>query len=99
MNSKAHVSDPQLYALHLACHYKLKRSSMGWWPENHPRWGRSEVMQILSPQTIKSLVKVALLDGTPNGSNPELWTNERGRTVLAKPAVTLGYFLMSVLTN
>ena len=83
------LSHPQLYNLHLASHYRLKRSSMGWWPEDHPRWGVTEPVQISAPATIRSLWRMGLLDGTPDAHilghagtvtlTPELWTNERGK--------------------
>jgi hypothetical protein len=82
----------QLYNLHLASHYRLRRSSMGWYPHDHPRWDLTEVMRITSPATIRSLQRRDLLDGTPDqmiqsynfahGSIPELWTNERGIDLL-----------------
>jgi hypothetical protein len=49
-------------------------------------------MKILSPQTINWLLKMRLLNGTPDGSNPELWTNERGRTVLEQIRCDTGIF-------
>jgi hypothetical protein len=55
---------------------------MGWYPYNHPRWDLTEVMRIASPATIRSLHRRGLLDGTPDGSIPELWTNERGIDLL-----------------
>jgi hypothetical protein len=86
------LSHPQLYNLHLASHYRLKRSSMGWWPENHPRWGVIEPVKISAPETIRSLWRMGLLDGTPDAHilgqggivtfTPELWANERGKEVL-----------------
>ena len=86
------LSHPQLYNLHLACHYRLKRSSMGWWPENHPRWGATELIKISAPATIRSLWSMGLLDGTPDAHilgqagtvtlTTELWTNERGKDLL-----------------
>ena len=67
------LSHPQLYDLHLASHYRLKRSTMGWWPEDHPRWGVTEPrwgvtepVQISAPATIRSLWRMGLLDGTPD---------------------------------
>jgi hypothetical protein len=86
------LSHPQLYNLHLACHYRLKRSSMGWWPEDHPRWGVTEPVQISAPATIRSLWRMGLLDGTPDAHilgqagtvafTPELRTNDRGKELL-----------------
>ena len=96
------LSHPQLYQLHLASHYRLKRSSMGWWPENHPRWGVTEPVQILSPATIRSLWRMGLLDGTPDAHilgqtgtatlTPEVWTNELGKALLADILRDTGIF-------
>jgi hypothetical protein len=96
------LSHPQLYNLHLANHYKLKRSSMGWWPANHPRWGVSEILQISSPSTIRSLWRMALLDGTPDAHilghiglvtlTPEVWTNDKGKEVLEQLFRETGIF-------
>ena len=82
------LSPSQLHALHMGKHYKLRRSSMGWWPYNHPRQGVSKVVRIIRPATIKSLWKMGLLDGNydrPTGIGSqglELWTNEDGRRLL-----------------
>lgn len=86
------LTHPQLYNLHLASHYRLRRSSMGWYPHKHPRWDLTGVMRITSPATIRSLYRKGLLDGTrgdgiqsynfAHGSIPELWTNERGIDLL-----------------
>jgi hypothetical protein len=86
------LSHPQLYNLHLASHYRLKRSSMGWWPEDHPRRGVTEPVQISAPAPIRSLWRMGLLDGTPDAQllghaglvtlTPELWTNDKGRMLL-----------------
>jgi hypothetical protein len=46
------LSHPQLYALHLTSHYKLKRISLGWWTENHPRWGVTQKMRTVSARAI-----------------------------------------------
>ena len=97
------LSHPQLFNLHLANHYRLKRSAMGWWPENHPRWGGTEIMKISSPATIRSLWRMGLLDGTPDAHilgqtgtatlTPEVWTNDRGKTLLADILRDTGIFL------
>jgi hypothetical protein len=97
------LSHPQLYNLHLARHYRLKQSSMGWWPENHPRWGVTEIMKISSPATIRSLWRMGLLDGTPDAhilgqtgavtSTPEVWTNEWRKALLADIYRDTGIFL------
>jgi hypothetical protein len=55
------LSYPQLLALHVATKYKLRRSSMGWWAEGH-HWGEHDGVTNHSPATIKSLVKMGLLD-------------------------------------
>jgi hypothetical protein len=89
MNVKR-LSRAQHYALYLGAHYRLRRSSMGWWAENHPRWGVTEPVQIISPATIKSIWRLGLLDGIPDStisgktvrSEPELWTNDRGKKLL-----------------
>jgi hypothetical protein len=96
------LSHPQLYNLHLACHYRLKRSSMGWWPEDHPRWGVTEPVQISAPATIRSLWRMGLLDGTPDAHilgqagtvafTPELWTNDKGRMLLDYIRKDIGIF-------
>ena len=95
-------SHPQLFNLHLASHYRLRRSSMGWWPENHPRWGVTEPVQISAPATIRSLWHMGLLDGTPDAHilgqtgavtlTPEVWTNERGKALLADILRDTGIF-------
>src|ERR1700720_2225337 len=93
----ARLSYPQLLALHVAANYKLRRSSMGWLAEGH-HWGEREGVTNHSPATIKSLVKMGLLDGNTRGVKialegldgkstmkppiPELWASERGRKVL-----------------
>ena len=66
---------------------------MGWWPENHPKWGVTEPAEISSPATVRSLWRMGLLDGTPDAHilnqtgtatlTPEVWTNERGKALLA----------------
>ena len=103
------LSHPQLYALHLASHYKLKRSSMGWWPESHPRWGVTEIMKIIAPATVRSLWRMGLLDGTPDEkvwdhqppayASPKLWTNVKGKMLLAEIEPTPELPLMRALTN
>jgi hypothetical protein len=93
----ARLSYPQLLALHVAANYKLRRSSMGWWAEGH-HWGEHRGVANHSPGTIKSLVKMGLLDGNTRGVKialegldgkstmkspiPRLWASERGRKVL-----------------
>jgi hypothetical protein len=46
------VSWQQLFALHVAAHYKFLRSGMGWWAERHVF--ADGVTRIHSPATIKS---------------------------------------------
>lgn|SRR5262249_5696416 len=65
-NQITSLSEHEIFALHVASHYKLRRSSMGWWAENHPRWDVSEPVVILRPVTIKALWRKGLLDGTPD---------------------------------
>jgi hypothetical protein len=93
----ARLSYPQLLALHVAANYKLRRSSMGWWAEGH-HWGEHRGVANHSPATIKSLVKMGLLDGNTRGVKialegldgkstmkppiPKLWASERARKVL-----------------
>ncbi len=82
------LSSSQFYVLHLGNHYKLRRSSEGWWPDNHPAQGVSEVIFFIAPSIIKSLWKMGLLNGNydkPTGrgyEGLELWTNEEGRRAL-----------------
>jgi hypothetical protein len=102
-NQITSLSEDEIFALHVASHYKLKRSSMGWWAENHPRWDVSEPVGILHPVTIKALWRKGLLDGTPDftilGANrngvhrvPLLWTNERGKEILKEIERDTGIF-------
>jgi hypothetical protein len=50
----------------------------------------AEPVQIISPATIKSIWRLGLLDGIPDStisgktvrSEPELWTNDRGKKLL-----------------
>ena len=96
------LSQPQLYALYLGRHYKLRRSSIGWWVEDHLRWGVTEPVRIISPATIKSLWRMGVLDGTPDAkildqtglvtSQPELWTNDRGKDLLDQIRRDTGIF-------
>jgi hypothetical protein len=84
------LSTAQLYVLYVGAYYKLRRSSMGWWAVNHPRWGVTELRRIFSPATVKSLWGMGLLDGVPDEAisgkapcvQPELWTNDRGKKLL-----------------
>jgi hypothetical protein len=75
---------------------------MGWWPEDHPRWGVTEPVQISAPATIRSLWRMGLLDGTPDAYilgqagtvtlTPELWTNDKGRMLLDYIRKDIGIF-------
>jgi hypothetical protein len=86
------ISDAQLYALHLGIHFKLKRSSMGWWADGHPRNTQNSV-RIISPATIKSLWRMGLLDGVHEQTvTAELCTNERGRELLNQISQYTGIF-------
>lgn len=87
------LSQAQFYALHVAANYKLKRSSMGWWADGHPRWGVTEFVVIFSPATIKSLWRMGLLEGTPDSeilgtgkiddvNEIGLWANKKGLELL-----------------
>jgi hypothetical protein len=92
------LSFPQLLVLHVAAHFKMRRSSMGWWADGY-KWP-DHVVRIHSPSTIKSLLKCGLLEGNPRGENialgawdgrstmdapiPAVWTSEKGKTLLAK---------------
>jgi hypothetical protein len=84
------LSDAQLYALDIASRYKLQRSSRGWWAVASDGSALSDPVEILSPNTIKSLWRLGLLDGNPNPSipveQPSLWANERARELLSQIA-------------
>lgn len=93
----ARLSYPQLLTLNVAAHYELRRCSMGWWADG-PRWREGEGGKIHSPATVKSLLKMGLLDGNARGKKialegldgkstmkspiPRLWASEKGRKVL-----------------
>jgi hypothetical protein len=85
------LSYAQMYALHIGTYYKLLRSSMGWWAENHrdnqPIKGVPRV-SIIAPSTIKSLWRMGLLDGIHDigaaEGRPELRTNKRGQRLMAE---------------
>jgi hypothetical protein len=86
------LSGAQLYALHVGRHFKLKRSSMGWWADGHPRNTQNSV-RIISPATIKSLWRMGLLDGVHEQTvTAELCTNERGRELLNHISQDTGIF-------
>jgi hypothetical protein len=86
------LSDAQLYALHVGIHFKLKRSSMGWWADGHPSNTHNSV-RIISPATIKSLWRMGLLDGVHEQTvTAELCTNERGRELLNQISQDTGLF-------
>jgi hypothetical protein len=91
------LSYPQLLALHVAANSPLQRSSMGWWAESQ---GDDHVLRIHSPATIKSLVKMGLLDGNERAKNvalrnldnkctmippiPKLWATELAKQLLTE---------------
>jgi hypothetical protein len=93
----ARLSYPQLLTLNVAANYELRRCSMGWWAHGH-HWREGEGVGIHSPATVKSLVKMGLLDGNARGKKialegldgkstmkspiPRLWASEKGRKVL-----------------
>lgn len=83
------LSDAQLYALDLASRYKLQRSSMGWWAVSDES-ARSKSVEILKPNTIRSLWRLGLLDGDVDPPRPVkkpwLWANKRARKLLARIA-------------
>jgi hypothetical protein len=84
------LSNAQLYALDLASRYKLQRSSMGWWAVASDGSALSDPVEILSPNTIRSLYRLGLLDGNsdplPPVDRPSLWANEQARQLLAQIA-------------
>jgi hypothetical protein len=84
------LSDAQLYALDLASRYKLQRSSLGWWAVDYDGSALSDPVEILAPNTIRSLWRLGLLDGNldplPPVDRPSLWANERARKLLAQIA-------------
>ena len=93
----ARLSYPQLLTLNVAANYELRRCSMGWWADGH-HWREGEGVKNHSPATVKSLVKLGLLDGNARGKKialegldgkstmkspiPRLWASEKGRKVL-----------------
>src|SRR6476660_7321285 len=90
------ISWQQLIVLHVAANYNLRRSSMGWWADGHVF--PDGVVRIHSPATIKSLLKLGLLEGNAGGEalglgkpgridEPQiamLWTSAKGRKLLDK---------------
>jgi hypothetical protein len=82
------LSGAQLYALDLASRYKLQRSSLGWWAVDYDGSALSDPVEILAPNTIRSLWRLGLLDGNldpvPPVDRPSLWANERARKLLAQ---------------
>jgi hypothetical protein len=79
-----------LYALDLASRYKLQRSSMGWRAVASDGSALSDPVEILAPNTIRSLWRLGLLDGNPDPlppvDRPSLWANARARSLLAQIA-------------
>jgi hypothetical protein len=84
------LSGAQLHALDLASRYKLQWSSMGWWAVASDGSALSDPVEILAPNTIRSLWRLGLLDGNPDPlppvDRPSLWANERARKLLTQIA-------------
>ena len=59
------ISWPQLFVLHVAANYKLRRSSMGWWPDGHVFANGTVAIHL--PVTVKALLKKGLLEGNARG--------------------------------
>jgi hypothetical protein len=94
------ISWQQLFVLHVAANYKLRRSSVGWWAD------RDGVAAIHSPATVKSLLKKGLLEGNARGENitlegwdgkstmeppiPKVWASAKGRELLDKVSSETG---------
>ncbi len=84
------ISWQQLFVLHVAANYKLRRSSMGWWADGHVF--ADGVVRIHSPATVKSLLKKGLLEGNARGDGkstmeppiPEVWASAKGQKLLDK---------------
>src|SRR5215475_7043929 len=58
MTKDIKLSGAQLYALDLASRYKLQRSSMGWWAVASGGSALSDPVEILAPNTIRSLYRL-----------------------------------------
>src|SRR5262249_13181261 len=90
------LSNAQLYALDLASRYKLQLSSMGWWAVASDGSALSDPVEILAPNTIRSLWRLGLPDGNldplPPVDRPSLWANERARQLLAHIARDIDVF-------
>jgi len=92
------ISWQQLFVLHVAAKYQLRRSSAGWSADGHV-WADG-VVRIHSPATVKSLLKKGLLEGNARGENfalegsdgkstmeppiPQMWTSAKGKKLLDK---------------
>jgi hypothetical protein len=90
------ISWQQLFVLHVAANYKLRRDSMGWWADRHE--DDDGPLRVHSPATVKSLLKKGLLEGNARGENialggldgkstmkppiPKLWTSAKGNKLL-----------------
>ena len=90
------ISWQQLFVLHVAANYQLRKSSAGWWADGHV-WADG-VYRIHSPATVKSLLKKGLLEGNARGENialggwdgkstmeppiPQMWTSAKGKKLL-----------------
>jgi len=82
------ISWQQLLVLCVAANYNLRRSSMGWWADRHVF--PDGVVRTHSPATMKSLLKLGLLEGNVGGEAlglgriveppiPMLWISAKGR--------------------
>jgi hypothetical protein len=94
------LSSAQLYALDLACRYKLRRSSLGWWA--YDRGADIEALGYLKPVSVRSLWRAGLLDGNPDPTppttgRPSLWANEIGRALRAQIARDVDWWSPTVL--
>jgi hypothetical protein len=92
------ISWQQLFVLHVAANYKLRRSGMGWWADGHVC--ADGITRIHSPATVKSLLKKGLLEGNARGENialggwdekstmeppiPKMWTSANGQKLFDK---------------
>ncbi len=90
------ISWQQLFVLHVATNYELRRSSTGWWADGHV--SADGVGRVHRPATVKSLLKKGLLEGNARGENialggwdgkstmeppiPQVWASAKGRKLL-----------------
>jgi hypothetical protein len=93
------ISWQQLFVLYVAANYNLRRSSSGWWADGNVF--RDGVVRIHSPATIKSLLKLGLLEGNVGGE--ALGSGKPGRIV--EPPIAMlwisakGKQLLDKITN